>query len=310
MPGRVRRRRARRRRHNQSGLDETKQIQAEVDERNLFVYQESCSRGPAIVRLSELSSGSHSNRLIDGRQNVTRLKEILRIQGCLRLSRAFHVPVIIDEEKWEHGNMRFENSTIGPDISLPQLRMGPGNVLLALDHNSLLNAARERFREIGEEDSWWIVDVYVTRNGKSISHHHCGNFKKIVQSSLELKQAIDHQESLRENLTRILRESYRKEVFPSDGRIYQELRFYQSSGNKNAEDFWWAVLKSEPGSRKADHLRNLPESLSQGFDALLPVKGLWSGMRIGVLHKVRAMRCDEVTRFHAEICSKLLSTWH
>ena len=110
----------------------------------------------------------------------------------------------------------------------------------------------------------------------------------------KLIRRTDHPEDLRDGLTRALRESYNKEKFPSDGRIYQEIRFYQNCRNKIAEDYWWAVLKSELRSRKADYLRNLPEPLTKALDALLPTKGLWAGMSIGVLHKVRAMRCDEV----------------
>ncbi|KAJ5917556.1 hypothetical protein N7466_011110 [Penicillium verhagenii] len=63
--------------------------------------------------------------------------------------------------------------------------------------------------------------------------------------------------------------------------------------NKVAEDYWWAVLEAEPGSRKRDYLRTLPESLQDGFDCLLPITGIWAGMNIGVLHKLKAMKCDE-----------------
>lgn len=107
-----------------------------------------------------------------------------------------------------------------------------------------------------------------------------------------------HPGSLDQELIRTLRENFHKERFPCDGRIYQSIRFYQGAtgGRRNqiAENFWWAVLQSEPGSRKADYLRALPQPLVDGFDALLPIKGLWADMSIGVLHKLRAMRCNEV----------------
>jgi hypothetical protein len=123
-----------------------------------------------------------------------------------------------------------------------------------------------------------------------------------------------HSESLNEDLIRTLRENFHKERFPCDGRIYQSIRVYQgvTGGHRNqtAENFWWAVLQSEPGSRKADYLRALPQPLADAFDALLPIKGLWADMSIGVLHKLRAMRCNEVMLFVSPgsyvVCEKVL----
>lgn len=97
---------------------------------------------------------------------------------------------------------------------------------------------------------------------------------------------------------RNLQESYPNDQRPSDGRIYRNIRYYQGCltgiRNQTAEQYWWALLESEPGSRKGDYLRTLPENLRSAFDALLPITGIWAGMSIGVLHKLKAMKCDEV----------------
>jgi hypothetical protein len=37
------------------------------------------------------------------------------------------------------------------------------------------------------------------------------------------------------------------------------------------------------------------ETLHQKLNALLVIPGLWGGMHIGLLHKVTAMHCDEVS---------------
>ncbi|CAG8285280.1 unnamed protein product [Penicillium salamii] len=252
-----------------------KQREIESDEYKLFTYQKTCFKCVALVQLSDLSIGCDAGRLIDDQQNVVRLKRTLRSQGCYRLSNAFHVPVVIDVADWDAGRVWLQQSTLGPaqSLRLRQLRKSPDYTLLALDQESLITAARARFRELGEENPWWIVDVYVTASG--------------------------HPEPLDEELIRSLRENFHKERFPSDGRIYQSIRAYQgvTGGRRNhiAENFWWAVLQSEPGGRKADYLRALPQPLADAFDALLPIKGLWADMSIGVLHKLRAMRCNEVT---------------
>lgn len=97
---------------------------------------------------------------------------------------------------------------------------------------------------------------------------------------------------------RTLKESYTSEKRPSDGRIYRSIRLYQGilNGVRNeaAENYWWAVLGAEPGSRKPGYLRTLRPAIRDAFDALLPIAGIWEGMRIGVLHKINAMKCEEV----------------
>jgi hypothetical protein len=61
-------------------------------------------------------------------------------------------------------------------------------------------------------------------------------------------------------------------------------------------------LESSPGSKKGGrskkgaYLRSLldNENLRESFDDLLPINGLWDGMNIGVLHKLMAMKTEEV----------------
>lgn len=52
------------------------------------------------------------------------------------------------------GHLAFANFVKAPDYTL-----------LALDQESLITAARARFRELGDENPWWILDVYVTALG-------------------------------------------------------------------------------------------------------------------------------------------------
>jgi hypothetical protein len=144
-----------------------KQREIESDEYKLFTYQKTCFKCVALVQLSDLSIGCDAGRLIDDQQNVVRLKRTLRSQGCYRLSNAFHVPVVIDVADWDAGRVWLQQSTLGPaqSLRLRQLRKSPDYTLLALDQESLITAARARFRELGEENPWWIVDVYVTASG-------------------------------------------------------------------------------------------------------------------------------------------------
>jgi hypothetical protein len=78
-----------------------KQRDIESDEYKIFTYQNSCFKCSALVQLSDLSIGCNASRLIDDQQNVVRLKRILRLQGCYRLSNIFYVPVVIDVADWD-----------------------------------------------------------------------------------------------------------------------------------------------------------------------------------------------------------------
>lgn len=99
---------------------------------------------------------------------------------------------------------------------------------------------------------------------------------------------------------RSLREQYSNDRRPPDGLVYERIRRYEGyledPVNRFAANNWWVVLDTMCGSKKAKYLRAFFKhpTLPQKLDKLLPIEGLWEGMRIGLLHKVLAMRCDEV----------------
>lgn len=87
-------------------------------------------------------------------------------------------------------------------------------------------------------------------------------------------------------------EEYSNEETPTDGEIYRKIRQYHFQRNLNFEMRWWARLR---GSRT----RNLKALLrhaefTAAFDALLDVPGLWSGMQLTTIHKMIALRSEEV----------------
>jgi hypothetical protein len=57
------------------------------------------------------------------------------------------------------------------------------------------------------------------------------------------------------------------------------------------------VLEAVAGSKKGKYLKLFfkHDTLHQKLNSLLVIPGLWEGMRIGLLHKVTAMHCDEVS---------------
>ena len=99
---------------------------------------------------------------------------------------------------------------------------------------------------------------------------------------------------LDQDLKTTLIEEYANEKKPSDGEIYLKIRQYQLERNLWFEKRWWARL-SEHGRQRLEQLFR-HRDIAAAFDALREIKGLWEAMRIKTLHKMFAMKCDEVSR--------------
>ncbi|KAK3672623.1 hypothetical protein LTR78_007435 [Recurvomyces mirabilis] len=117
-------------------------------------------------------------------------------------------------------------------------------------------AAREH---LDQNDQWWIVRLYTS--------------------------AFPRQEQT------VLAEEYRNEQAFSDGEIFHKIRTYHHEGSKAAEGRWWARLSQT----KRKDLRQLLKDtrFADAFDALLPWPGLWATIRLGSLHRLLTLKCDE-----------------
>ncbi|KAJ6008998.1 hypothetical protein N7522_004014 [Penicillium canescens] len=153
--------RAQRRRSKRPSACASNQIDVEKVERKQFDYRDSCFKGPFLVHLCDLEFGQSKNRLIEDGHNVARLNQILSIQGCLRLSREFHVPVVIDAADWLT-KVNSREPTLVRGLPMDQLEVRSDYTLPALDHENVIIAAREMFKELQIEDPWWVADVYIT----------------------------------------------------------------------------------------------------------------------------------------------------
>jgi hypothetical protein len=106
---------------------------------------------------------------------------------------------------------------------------------------------------------------------------------------------------MQERLVQALKERFPNDNRPPDGLIYERIRHYEGlpdgALNRMAASNWWAALETAPRSKKRKYLRLFLKhpTLPQKLNSLLVIGGLWEEMRIGLLHKVIAMRCDEVS---------------
>ncbi|CAG8890305.1 unnamed protein product [Penicillium salamii] len=185
---------------------------------------------------------------MSNRQNIDRLERIMNTQGCHRLMEECHVPVPVSARDW--------GSRVRPwtqDGQFQQLDVDIDYELRGLDHESLIIAARNRLRPSSQ---WWIVDVYVT-------------------------EPMASEQPLEKEFIRSLQERFPNDHRPSDGLIYQRIRYYEG------------YLDDPINTNAANNAFLKHPTLPQAFDELLSIAGIWEGMKIGVLHKLVAMRCDE-----------------
>lgn len=87
-------------------------------------------------------------------------------------------------------------------------------------------------------------------------------------------------------------EEYSNEAIPTDGEIYRNIRQYHFQRNLSFEMRWWARLRGNRAQNLKSLLRH--NEIRAGFDALLDVPGLWHGMQLTTIHKMLALKFDEV----------------
>ncbi|KZN90112.1 hypothetical protein EN45_002230 [Penicillium chrysogenum] len=227
------------------------------------------------------------------------------MQGCQRLMRDNHVPVIVPRAHWQDRVRPRSGSGI-----IPSLDMELDYRLCAYDHENLITAARNF---LGLDDQWWIVDVYLTDNEE-------GAFAQFQLSETVVDKFIvspdDHRneaESICHKFIQSLKERYPNDNRPPDGLIYERINRYEgyldTPRDPLAANNWWAVLEALAGSKKGRYLTQFfkHETLHQKLNSLLVIPGLWGGMRIGLLHKLTAMHCDEPIACYWELTSTTFS---
>lgn len=92
-------------------------------------------------------------------------------------------------------------------------------------------------------------------------------------------------------MDRFLSEQYSNEQQPHGGEVYRKI--LQNQGDEVLVQKWKSHL-SKHGQRCFDQLTRHTK-LAAAFNALLVIPGLWGGFILTTLHKVMAMKCDEVS---------------
>jgi hypothetical protein len=211
---------------------------------------------------------------------VARLLEIFRREGCRPQPAQNHVLILIDQSCLD---ATLERSGVS-STALMTVTGDDYCVLQALDSTRLtclnghhrVQAAREF---LSPREKWWIADFY--SSGKYIPFSH---------SSILTCEHPDLSPEVRQYLI----EEYSNEKVPSDGEIYRKIRQYHFQRNLSFEARWWARLKG-CRARNLTTLLKHPEP-THAFDDLLDVPGLWPGMQLTTVHKILALKSDDVSR--------------
>jgi hypothetical protein len=89
-------------------------------------------------------------------------------------------------------------------------------------------------------------------------------------------------------------QSYPNAAAPRDGLIYWMIRHYTKVNRPLEADRWWSYLSLHP--KKPGYLKQFLKrgALVSRMDEFLIYHAVLWGMSIGLLHKVCALRCDEV----------------
>ncbi len=82
------------------------------------------------------------------KKNVTTLLNLFRLEGCLRLDPEHHVPALISRSVVPQG--------LHPGAEPP--RFNPEHPVVCLHGRHRVEAARKLLT--GNEDRWWVVDLY------------------------------------------------------------------------------------------------------------------------------------------------------
>lgn len=131
------------------------QRRIEAAEQALAACREEQFQGSARVRLDCLTFAADVQEKMDDGRNALRLEQIMDLQGCLRLSREYHVRVHVDAADWGR------QVTLRPqDGQLPELIVPLGYSLVGHNHRAVIEAARHRLAPCNR---WWVVEIYLRR---------------------------------------------------------------------------------------------------------------------------------------------------
>ncbi|KAM0714194.1 hypothetical protein Q7P37_009981 [Cladosporium fusiforme] len=201
-----------------------------------------------------LSDLQHDRNHAFSPQNVSRLCRIFQIEGCQRLDERNFIDVLATDAQLDSVSPGILQETpLQTWETRSILDVGP---LKCLTGQHRTTAAQ---RCLDANDQWWVARIY----SDHLSHSPC----------------------LR------LVEEYSNEKAPCDGEIFYKIRQYHLANDEANELKWWARLTETKRKDLKQLLRDA--RYTKAFDGMLPWPGLWTPVKLGSLHRLLCMKCDE-----------------
>ena len=212
-------------------------------------------------------------------RRVEELEEIFRREGCRPEHIANHVLLLIDQSSLEDAIRTSGLSSAAllqsAHNEYPELRFPRGRQLECLHGKHRIQAGREY---LPARDKWWVADLYLS-----------GEFVHLVSRRVVFMPCAS---DISHDVLQFLTEEYSNEAARKDGEIYRKIRQYHFERNLSFEMRWWARLKGNRAQNLKSILRH--DEIRAAFDALLDMPGQWDGMQLTTIHKMMALKFDEV----------------
>lgn len=241
-----------------------------MDEVTNFAYAKHREfRGLARVGLSDLQFDEDHTIFP---QNVHRLNKIFQIEGCQRLDERNYIDVVAtDSQLYTVQPGCLQDAPPKAWGSSPVLGVGP---LKCLTGQHRVRAAQ---KYLDANDQWWVARVYSDSMLRTIYCHPI---------------STDTSPDLSRSPCQRLAEEYLNEKPPSDGEIFYKIRQYHLANDEANELKWWARLTETKRKDLKQLLRDT--RYANAFDSMLPWPGLWAPVKLGSLHRLLCLKCDEV----------------
>jgi hypothetical protein len=217
-------------------------------------------KGSALVRISAINIVEAKGRAVNDK-NVTRLKEIFELKGCLPAEPQNHVPVFVTQELLDSSLQKSGveyGDLMKPSTFKPARVQFPESSLECLHGKHRLIAA---IQYLPPKDQWWVVDLYLQ----------------------------DHNDS---QLGPYFNFEYLNSLNITDGEILRQILLCHQECNQREVGEWMSRL-SKTKRKEVKQLMGHSMFL-KAFTDLLPLPGLWVGIKLGALHRFLTLKCDEV----------------
>lgn len=212
------------------------------------------------------------------KKRVERMRQIFLEEGCRPLERRNFLPAIMSRRVLEHlvnVSDTSLHSLLENPMEVPPLLSVPADVkIFGLQGLHRIEAAK-----LLKSTEWWTVELYDiswffyrTASERTLN---------LLGISMEARKALRYEFDNAANF--------------SDGYIFKEVQHHHRLKGTHGEKRWLARLTCSKRSIARRVLKK--ESLNQALYNLHEVPGLWiddDGFKIGVLHKMLAIRSDEV----------------